>query len=136
MLLIEHYVAPSSIHGLGVFSVSFVPKGSKVWTFHPVIDRVIPISDLAGLPKHVIEHIEAHSEYLPKFNAIRISADGDFYMNHSNDPNLEDRGDEVFARRNIQPGEELLCDYRHALVLAFDPDTGLRRCQSPQDSEI
>lgn len=126
MLLIEHYVAPSSIHGLGVFVSVFVPKGAKVWAFHPVIDRVILIADLAGLPDHVIERIEAHSEYLPGRNSIRIAADGDYWMNHSDNPNLEDHRDEVFARRDIHAGEELLCDYRQTVVLGFDPDTRMR----------
>ena len=122
MLLIEHYVAPSAIHGLGVFAVTFVPKGARVWAFHPAIDRVIPVSELAGLPDHVIERLEAHSEYLPGRNSLRIAADGDYFMNHSDDPNLEDHGDEVFARRDIHSGEELVCDYRALLVPGFDPD--------------
>lgn len=129
LLLIEHYVAPSSIHGLGVYAATFVPKGTKLWEFHPVIDRVIPAGDLVGLPRHIIERIEAHSEYLPEFSASRMSADGDYYLNHSDDPNLEDIGGEMFARRDIQADEELQCDYRQTVVVAFDPDTGLRHQQ-------
>jgi len=126
LLLIEHYVAPSSIHGLGVFAASFVAKGTKVWVFHPAVDRVIPVSELAELPDHVIERLEAHSEYLPWCHSLRVAADGDYYMNHSDDPNLEDNGDKVFARRDIHIGEELQCDYRQTVVLAFDPDTQTR----------
>ena len=126
MLLIEHYVAPSSIHGLGVFAATFVPKGTKVWVFHPAIDRIIPVSELEGLREHVIARIEKHGEYLPEQNAFVITADGDYYMNHSDDPNLEIRGGESFARRDIQAGEEFHFDYRQAQMLAFDPDTGTR----------
>jgi SET domain-containing protein len=122
LLLIEHYVAPSSIHGLGVFAANFVPKGTKVWMFHAAVDRVIPVSELAGLPDHVMERLEAHSEYLPECNSLRVSADGDYYMNHSDDPNLVDQGDEVFASRDIMSGEELVCDYRALLVPGFNPD--------------
>ena len=92
--MIEHYVAPSPIHGLGVFAAAFVPQGAKVWEYHPAIDRIIPVSDLAGLPDHVIERIETHGEYLPEQNAFVITADGDYYMNHCDDPNLEIRGGE------------------------------------------
>ena len=126
LLLIEHFVAPSPIHGLGVYAATFVPKGTKVWRFHPAIDRVILVSDLNGLPHHVIERIEAHSEFLPERNSIRIAADGDYWMNHSDDPNLEDCGDEMFARRDIHAGDELHCDYRQTVVIAFDPDTRTR----------
>ena len=103
--------------------------GTKVWEFHPVIDRVIPAGDLVGLPRHVIERIEAHSEYLPERSAFRLSADGDYYLNHCDDPNLKDHEGEMFAQRDIQAGEELHYDYRQTVVVAFDPDTGLRHWQ-------
>jgi uncharacterized protein len=126
LLLIEHYVAPSSIHGLGVFAANFVPKGTKVWVFHPAIDRLIPVSELTGLPEHVLERIEIHAEYLPHLNAFRLGADGDLFMNHCDDPNLVDRGDEMFASRDIQAGEELHYNYRQTVIIAFDPDTRTR----------
>lgn len=122
MLLIEHFVAASPVHGLGVFSAQFVPKGMQVWIAHPAIDREICLSELESLPSHVVKLIETHSEYLPGKNLFRLSADGGYYMNHSDDPNLVDRGDEMFADRDIQPSEELFCDYRIAKVIAFDPD--------------
>ena len=126
LLLIEHYVAPSSIHGLGVFSGTFIPKGTKVWAFHPAIDHAVPVSELDGLPDHVIERIETHSEFLADRAVFRLSADGGYFMNHSDDPNLSDQGEEMFARRDIQRGDELLCDYRQTVVVAFDPDTRVR----------
>lgn len=101
-------------------------KGAKVWVFHPAIDRIIPVSELAGLPDHVIERLEAHSEYLPWCHSLRVAADGDYYMNHSYQPDLEDHGDEVFARRDIHIGDELQCDYRQTVVLSFDPDARTR----------
>lgn len=122
MLLIEHYVAPSQVHGLGVFSTRFVPRGTLVWAAHPIIDREISESELQGLPPHVVALIEMHSEFLPAKNLFRLSADGGYYMNHSDVPNLLDCGEEMFACRNIHAGDELFCDYRIAKVVAFDPD--------------
>lgn len=122
LLLIEHFVAPSPVHGLGVFSTHFVPQGAKVWAAHPVIDREISKRELEDLPPHVVSLIETHSEFLPAKNIFRLSADGGYYMNHSDDPNLADQGDEMFASQNIHPGDELFCDYRIAKVMAFDPD--------------
>ena len=125
MLLIEHFVAPSPVHGLGVFSSGFVPTNTKVWIFHPAIDREIPASDLHELPAHVAALIERHAEYLPQRNIFRLSADGDYYLNHSDNPNLENRDDDVFSCRDIRPGEELFCDYNTIKVLAFNPNTAL-----------
>lgn len=126
LLLIEHYVAPSPVHGLGVFAVNFVSKGTKVWVVHPVIDRVIPISDLKGLPNHVVKRVEMHGEFLPHLDSFRLGFDGAQFLNHCDEPDLVDRGDEMFATRDIIAGEELYCDYRQTLVMAFDPETGVR----------
>lgn len=123
LLLIDHYVAPSPVHGLGVFSRHFVTKGTLVWSVHPVIDREICESELHSLPPHVVALIQMHGEYLPKQGQFRLSADGAYYMNHSDNPNLVDAGDEMFAATDIQPGDELFCDYRIAKVMAFDPDS-------------
>lgn len=99
-----------------------MPEGTLAWAAHPVIDREITAKELHDLPPHVVSRIETHSEYLPAKNMFRLSADGGYYMNHSDDPNLTDQGDEMFASRDIQPGDELFCDYRIAKVMAFDPD--------------
>jgi uncharacterized protein len=122
LLLIEHYVAPSEIHGLGVFSVNFVPVGAVVWEAHPLIDREIGAAELASLPNHVVRMLQHHSEFIPSRNVFRLSADGDFYMNHSDSANIWVDGDHVFAVRDIHPGEEITCDYRQNRVMGFDPD--------------
>ena len=136
MLLIEHFVAPSSIHGLGVFSATFVPQGAKVWTFHPAIDRIIYVSDLAGLPGHVVQRIKTHSEYLREMEAFIISADGDYYMNHCDNPNIENRDGEKFAIRDIREGEELHFDYGQTLALSVDLDTRVRHQRVAADTKI
>lgn len=126
MLLVEHYVGPSDIHGLGVFSKSSIKKGELVWQAHHMIDREIPRAALSGLPPHVAEKIKTHAEYLPSVDAFRLAADGDYFMNHSDDPNLIDAGEEMFSARDIAAGEELLCDYRSVRVLTFHPDEHLQ----------
>lgn len=122
LLLVEHYVAPSPVHGLGVFSRQFIRSGAAVWVVHPVIDREIPLSECQSLPQPVITLIETHGEYLPERGLFRLAADGARFMNHSDQPNLRDEGDMMFAARDIQPGEELFCDYRITKVMSFDPD--------------
>jgi len=84
------------------------------------------MSDLEGLPRHVIERIEVHGEYLPHLNAFRLGSDGDLFLNHCDEPNLVDQGDEMFACRDIQVGEELHYNYRQTVVIGFDPDTQRR----------
>ena len=124
MLLIRHFIAPSPIHGLGCFSSVKVSKGEKVWEFHPIIDRIISLADLSTLPDHVAEKVQIHAEFMPDAGIFRLAADGAFFMNHADDPNLEDFGDWMVARRDIEIGEEITCDYRIVKVWSF-PIEGL-----------
>ena len=39
MLHVMTYVAPSSIHGLGVFATIPIAKGTLLWTFEEYFDR-------------------------------------------------------------------------------------------------
>lgn len=122
MLIVEHFVAPSEVHGLGVFSKHHILKGTLVWLAHPVIDREITRAEMSDLPDHVIQSILTHAEHLTERDIFRLGADGGYFMNHADIPNLLDNGDKMFAARDIESGEELFCDYRVVRVAAFDPD--------------
>ena len=39
MLLVETYLAPSRLHGIGLFAKAAIPKGTKVWEFTPGFDQ-------------------------------------------------------------------------------------------------
>ena len=130
MLLIDHYVAKSTIYGLGVYSADFVPEGQKVWEFHPVIDQIVREAEFEGLPCHVLLMIKSKFEFLSDRKAFLITLDGDQFMNHSDHPNLISRDFALFAARDVQPGDEMTCDYRHVLVLSFNPETGMPHTSS------
>ena len=119
MLLVPHFIAPSPIHGLGCFSSANIKKGKRIWEFHPIIDRIIPQSDLLGLPDHIVQLVQTHAEFVPDAAIFRLAADGAFFMNHSDDPNLEDFGDWMIACRDIEIGDEITCDYRVVKVWSF-----------------
>lgn len=124
MLLFDHYVAKSTIHGLGVYSAEYIPKGKMVWEFHPAIDRIVPASEFEGLPRHVHSLIESRAEYLEEQDAFLTSLDGDQFMNHADAPNTSKVGNGWCALHDIQPGDELTCNYRDTVILSFDPETG------------
>ena len=124
MLLIDHYVAQSSIHGLGVFSAEVVAKGRLIWEFNQIIDREIPESMLSDLPPHVVNKIHRHAWYHPEIQCFWLGADGDYFMNHSETPTLEITGKSFIASRNIFVGDELTCDYRVVNVLDYNSHIG------------
>ena len=86
--------------------------GTKVWTFNAIIDREISKDDLKCLPPHTVALIVRHAEYRRDRRMFLLSGDGDHFMNHSDDPNIVKEGGDMVACRDIQSGDELLCDYR------------------------
>lgn len=121
MLLVDHYVAESGIHGLGVFSAQSVKRDDLIWEFNPIIDREIPEEKLSDLPDHVVAKIYKHAWYHPENNCFWLAADGDYFMNHSDMPTMEIRGHSFVAARDLVIGDELTCDYRVVKVFDFDP---------------
>jgi uncharacterized protein len=51
MLVVETYVAPSAIHGVGVFAAGPLKAGTRVWVFNAVIDQEITPAQLEMLPE-------------------------------------------------------------------------------------
>jgi uncharacterized protein len=116
MLLIEHFVGPSKIHGLGVFSRQQVRKGTLIWEFNPLIDLKISRGDLLGLPDHTQNWIVGRVEYYPSGDFFVLGADGDQFMNHSDEPNPHSDGLLGFSTQEILEGEEITCRYRQKTI--------------------
>lgn len=128
MFLIDHYIAPSSIHGLGVFAAEPAAKGQLIWQFSPYIDLIIPETALPTLPPHVARRILKRSEYRRDVGQFVLGADGDSFMNHSDDPNFFDASEyTAIAGRDITVGDEITCDYNRSRVLMGFASPGRNR---------
>ena len=110
----------SPLHGVGVFAVRPVPKGSNPLRSR-VKHREIKFShdEIKALPPGVRKQIEMFCYY--DDSGVMISTMGmntmDFaiYLNHSKQPNLRMNKDGSFeALRAIKIGEELTMDYDHS----------------------
>jgi uncharacterized protein len=95
-----------------------------VWKFNPVVDREVHIEVLLTMPDHVLRAFARHASYVEKRRTFIIGADGDYFMNHADNPNLLDDGTLMHAARDIELGEELTCDYGTVTVIEFDPIKG------------
>jgi SET domain-containing protein len=86
------YIAPSEIHGLGVFARKFIPKGEII--------------------KQGREHYWVESKLV---KTIRILKNKDYkkcMLNHSCTPNAgRNHNMYIIALRDIQPNEEICEDY-------------------------
>jgi len=113
MFIIQTYVAPSGIHGNGVFAGEDLVDGQPIWRFVPGLDLVVPFHLIAASPKAFQDYMEMYAYVSPLLEGgMVLSCDHAKFLNHSDDPNTLIQGHATFARRAIAKGEEITCDYR------------------------
>lgn len=124
--LIHHVycrIQPSKVHGVGVFAIRDIPKGTSIFagikdhSHEPEIsvpaELIFQNNAVAPGVKQIIrDFMTVHDGRVDMLtnglNEINIS----FYLNHSETPNVETGDGETFiAQRDIKTGEELFSDY-------------------------
>lgn len=109
-------LAPSRIHGIGVFAIRRIPKGAAVFGADSGAMIWVDVAATARLPPGIKALytdfcVQQGGRYgCPRsFNDITVA----WYLNHSNRPNVTCGDDYRFvAARTIRAGEELTADYR------------------------
>jgi SET domain-containing protein len=111
-------IQPSPIHGIGVFAIQDIPKGTKN-IFSEGVGEWIKITkaEVEALPLHSRALVENHClfdedhYFVPDYGFKLI--DLVIYLNHSEIPNVRslNEGEQFEALRDILEGEELLLDY-------------------------
>lgn len=113
----------SPLHGVGVFAIKKIPKGTNPFKAYIDVDVVaVPEKEIMKnkkIPKTVKDMVRAFYAFQDgkifcdarSFNEINIS----YFLNHSKKPNLDSQEineETVFtAKRTIAAGEELMVDY-------------------------
>lgn len=126
MILVRTRVAPSTIHGLGLFAVEIIPRGTAIWRFELAFDREFSPEQFAALPSQAQAHLRWFA-YVDASTGNRVlSGDHCCFMNHSASPNTGAPSGAsppitTVALRDIAAGEELTCDYH-----AFDAEAALK----------
>ncbi|WP_339335140.1 SET domain-containing protein [uncultured Maricaulis sp.] len=112
MLLVDTYLAPSPLEGLGVFASEFIPAGTLVWVLDPAVDLILTEAQLVERPQVYRQYMQRYAYFDRGLNGYLLDGDHARFLNHSGEPNLDFRADgNGEARRDIHPGEEILCDY-------------------------
>jgi SET domain-containing protein len=86
-MLVKTYVAPSKIHGLGIFAQEYIPNGTIIWRYIKGFDRRYTQEEINKLPKQAKEYIGTYGWRSAKSGLICIGLDNDKYFNHSETPN-------------------------------------------------
>lgn len=114
--IVNTYLAPSQIHGVGVFALRDIKKGEKMYqnTIPSIFD--VPYSKFRLLQKHVRDTLKQFFPYKifdkrnePQTFWYPVNS-MQAYMNHSDTPNYDPVKD--VALKNIKKGEEITENYR------------------------
>lgn len=122
MLLVKTSLAPSKIAGNGLFAQEFIPKGTIVWDFHQGWDRKFTREEVESLPAIMQTTLKKYCYFDIDERVYIFCMDDARFTNHSDSPNtMNGAGNQTIAVRDIQPGEEITCDYYE-----FDAEADLK----------
>ena len=117
MIVVAHYVAPSAIAGLGLFTSEPLAAGDTVYRFNPRFTFVLDDAEVAAMPAAAQARI-ANYVYRGKgvhrlANASYYCADDSRFMNHSATPNTRwvEETESYVTTEAIAENSELTCDY-------------------------
>lgn len=111
-------IKPSPLHGIGVFAIRAIPKGTKNIFSQGVGDWIkVSKEEVDALPQHSKDLIENHClfdknhYFIPDYGFKLV--DLVIYLNHSETPNVIslNEGEQFEAIQDIACGEELLVNY-------------------------
>lgn len=117
MLYVKTKVKESTIEGVWLFALEFIPKWTIIWKFTPWFDLKYTKEEIEALPKQAQEYLERYIWLSKKSKKYCFSIDNGKYFNHSENPNTlseyyEDEEEAVTkAIKDIQIWEELTDDY-------------------------
>ena len=119
MLLVETFVGPSKIEGVGVFAVSKIRAGTLIWKYVPKFDLAVSRKEMEGMPLSIRNLMTRYAyPHHEEDGVLVMESDNGRFMNHADAPNTDFKPQiEAYALCDIEPGEELTCDYRE-----FDPN--------------
>ncbi|MEK7567350.1 MAG: SET domain-containing protein [Patescibacteria group bacterium] len=97
-------IRKSEIEGKGVFAARNIEKGEHVYSYPS--GKIIGASDILRIPENDKRYLDKIGD--GKFEIIEPPAR---YVNHSCNPNIEEKDRKAFALRDIKRGEEITIDY-------------------------
>lgn len=113
MLRVKTKLAPSEVEGIGLFADEFIPKGTVTWQYDMEFDVAFDESALARVPGPVCGQFLKYSYFDHSLKKYILCSDNQRFINHSNNPNIFSTPEKDIAAKDIQQGEEMLCDYTH-----------------------
>ena len=116
MLTVKTYLDQSTVHGIGLFADQFISKDKEIWVFNPHVDLVYSEEQWNLLRSSISVESFASLRRLSfkEKGSFILCIDNSQFMNHSSErANVYqvDHENIMRASKDIQRGEELLCNY-------------------------
>lgn len=112
MLRIRTRLAPSPIHGIGLFADEPVVAGTVIWELDPLFDLTFTVEDLDSLSPPSREQVQRYAFFDDHLGKYVLCGDDARFMNHAIAPNTVNKDDtRTMAVRSINVGDEVTCDY-------------------------
>ncbi len=111
MLRVKVKVVESPLQGKGIVAVEFIPKGTVTWQYDPGIDIAYDSAEIEALGEEERVDLMRYLYFDFKLNKFILCSDDQKYINHSGQPNIMSKPEQDVAARDIEPGEELVCNY-------------------------
>ena len=110
MFLIDTYLDKSKIQGVGVFAKENIKKGQLIKEERPEFEIEFNKDNLPKMPLALAKLIDTHAYERELGSKILVMGiDNEKYLNHSNNPNVNDNG---IALKDIKIGDEITVDYK------------------------
>ena len=110
MFLIDTYLDKSKIQGVGVFAKENIKKGQLIKEVRPDFEIEFNKDNLPKMPLALAKLIDTHAYERELGSKILVMGiDNEKYLNHSNDPSVNDNG---IALKDIKIGDEITLDYK------------------------
>ena len=123
MLVIKTKLGLSSKRGVGLFADQDIPNGTVVGLNNDDLGIIrYTEKQWKDLEVHLSEesfkHIKRYAYKNKDDGLYWLNLDDTRFINHSENPNIETKGDNDIAIKDIKKGEEILIDY----TTFYDPD--------------
>lgn len=119
MTIVKTYLKETESKGIGLFSGQFIPKGTLWWIETPYFDKIITNDEYFAANELEREFYDKYM-YVKPDGIMYVCVDNARFINHSNNPNTVNSGNDCITSRDINEGEELTCDYREICSLCKD----------------
>ena len=96
---------------MGLYAAELIPKGTVTWQYDPIFDVAFTQEEINSLPE-IQKAYMLYYAYLDKdINKLVLCADNQRFINHSKNININSTPRQDIAARDIEKGEEFLCNY-------------------------